>query len=101
MNNHSSTVRFVYFRKHLHGEEYFPITEFDKEDIKHNLIDAKGGITLAYRRHNNKMYFAVSICHKLDNFNKKLDKLIATNRLEQFIKIHDDKFINIIIEFSL
>lgn len=47
-------------------------------------LSGKGGATIAYRRRNDglQLEWAVTLCNRKDNFNRKVGRLIASNFLD-------------------
>lgn len=60
--------------------------------------DAKGGVTIAYLDYNEYIIYAVASCSIRDNYNKKLGRLIASNRLLSGLGISTKKINNSIIQ---
>lgn len=69
------------------------VTKTLKEDLKVNFVHLRmhddgdiqnqGGATIAYVREGKHVAYAVAKCRISDNFNRKLGRLIASNRLNR------------------
>lgn len=75
----SSKVHYLHFREE--------ITVKEKLGKGNSKISTKGGATVAFvvDSTSNLVKFALAKCHNRDNFNRRLGRTIATNRLQLFL----------------
>ena len=64
-----------------HVRFYF---DYEKSACNPKGISGKGGATIAFRRRNDQkeIEYAITLCNRKDNFNRRLGRLISSNLLD-------------------
>lgn len=88
-----NTVHYLHFR-----ETY----SVDKMSGTSETINVKGGATVAFVLETDTVKFAIAKCHMRDNFNRRIGRTIATNRLQLFLNNQKvDKIKSEVGEFTI